>query len=259
MEIPRLFNLEGKVALITGASSGLGVAFCEAMAEAGANVVGAARRLPLVKETIKKIERLGHRNLAIKADVSKEEDTKKMVDRILSEFGRIDILINNAGISPDPMPLHKISLKDWNEVIATNLTGVMLCCREVLKIMVEQRKGKVINIASVAGMLGCAPLLTIPAYSASKGAIINLTRELAMEYIKMGINVNAIAPGFFHTNLGGFAKAEPAFHEILKKRIPLGKIGHPDELKGTALYLASSASDFVTGHILVVDGGYSVR
>ena len=259
MDITDLFSLKGKVALVTGASSGLGIAFAEAMAEAGADVVCAARRKELLDETVKKIEGIGRKSLAVATDVTKEEDVQNLVNKVMEQFGRIDILINNAGIADTPSPAHMIPIEEWDKVVAVNLRGSFLMAKEVLKVMVNQKSGKVINISSTWGNVGSSTIIPLPAYTATKGAIINLTRELALEYAPLGININCMAPGFFQSELGGGAYHNPEFVEIAAKTIPMGKIGEAGDLKGSVLYLASRASDFVTGHTLVIDGGYLAK
>ncbi|MBU1056648.1 MAG: glucose 1-dehydrogenase [Proteobacteria bacterium] len=257
MNVNDLFDLTGKVAIVTGASSGLGAAFAEAMAEAGAYVVCVARRedrLASVAETIKK---LGGTAFVIPADVRKEDDVQRMVSETIKKFGKLDIIFNNAGIAGKPLPIHEYELADWNDIMTTNITGVFLCAREAARQMVKQKSGKIINISSMFGQVGSA-LFPTPAYCASKGAISNLTREMAIEYASYGINVNAIAPGFFRTELGG-ADAWDEAVKLLAPTVPMHGVGVPDDLKGTAVYLASRASDYVTGHILVVDAGYTAR
>lgn len=256
MKVNSLFDLTGKVAIVTGASSGLGKAFAEAMAEAGADVVCAARRENRLIELADKINKLGCKSLVVPTDVCKEDDVKRMVSETVNKFGKLDIIFNNAGISSMPAPVHECTLEDWNKIINTNLTGVFLCAREAAKQMVKQKSGKIINISSMFGLVGA--LFPVPAYSAAKGAVTNLTREMAIEYAPFGINVNAIAPGFFRTEMGG-ADAWDEAVKIMTPTVPLHGVGIPDDLKGTAVYLASKASDYVTGHILVIDGGYTAK
>lgn len=259
MGIVNLFNLEGKVALVTGASGGLGRAFAEAMAEAGADVVCADLRAESLDETVKKIERIGRKGLAVVTDVTKAEDVQDMVRKGVERFGRIDILINNAGIAETPYPAHDLPVEEWDKVVAVNLRGVFLVAKEVLQVMVKQKEGKVINMGSVWGKVGSSSIVPLPAYTATKGAIINLTRELALEYAPLGIHVNCLAPGFFRSGLGEGAYQNPQFVDMASKTIPMGRIGEPEDLKGSILYLASKASDLVTGHALVIDGGYLAR
>ena len=253
-----LFTLEGKVAIVTGASVGLGACFAEAMAEAGADVVGADCQEKLLDETMERIGKLGRRVLAIPTDVTKEQDVKRMVETTVKEFGSLDIIINNAGIAGKSHPIHELSFEDWNRVVEVNLNGVFFCIREAAKVMIKQKRGKIINIASVWGLVGTSSVAPLPHYAATKGAVVNLTREAALEYAKYGMNVNAIAPGFFGgtqlasgmgvEDLSGFIKKAEAI-------IPTGKFGVASDLKGTAIYLASRASDAVTGHILSIDNG----
>lgn len=257
MTVNNLFDLTGKVAIVTGASSGLGTAFAEAMAEAGADVVCVARREDRLADVAEKINELGGRAYTIPTDVRSEDDVKRMVSETIKKFGKLDIIFNNAGISGKPLPVHEYTLKDWNDIMATNLTGVFLCAREAARQMITQKNGKIINISSMFGQVGSA-LFPTPAYCASKGAITNLTREMALEYAPFGINVNAIAPGFFRTELGG-ADAWDEAVKLLAPTVPMHGVGVPDDLKGTAVYLASKASDYVTGHILVIDAGYTAR
>ncbi len=252
-----LFDLEGKVAIVTGAGSGLGRAFAEALAEYGARIIAADIDINGAKETVEFIKKEYKKDgIAIKVDVSKSEEVKGMVRETLNHFKKIDILVNNAGIAGTPLPAHELPEEDWNAVLAVNLTGVFLCAKEVLKVMVSQRSGKIINIASIWGVLGSSSVIPLPGYTATKGAVINLTRELALEYYKYGINVNCIAPGFYAgTKLGGGMGAYPEFVEKATKIIPHGKMGEPNDLKGTIIYLSSKASDPVNGLILIADHG----
>ena len=255
MPFPKPFNLDGKVALVTGAASGLGIAFAEAMAEAGADVVCADINAKGLEETVRKIEKIGKKAVALICDVSKEEDVKRMMEKTVEAFGRLDILFNNAGIAEEtPKPLHEYTTEEWNRILAVDLQGVFFCAREALKIMVKQRSGKIINISSAFGLVGSSGLFPIPAYNAAKGAVVNLTRELGLEYAAMGINVNAICPGFYRTNLGG-GSDDPDFVQAVKEFVPMGKMAEPEDLKGTAIYLASEASDYMCGQMVVTDGG----
>jgi len=254
-----LFSLKGKVAVVTGAGSGLGVAFSVAMAEAGADVVCADIRKEGAAETISKIEGLGQKGLSVGCDVTREEDVENMVKKGVERFGKIDILINSAGISDAPHPAHELPVEEWDKVVAVNLRGIFLVAKEVLKVMVKQKEGKVVNVGSVWGQVGSSTIIALPAYTATKGAIINFTRELALEYAPLGIHVNCLAPGFFRSELGGGAYHNPEFVKMATKTIPMGSIGEAEDLKGSILYLASKASDFVTGHVLVIDGGYLAK
>ncbi len=255
MSYPKPFNLDGRIALVTGAANGLGVAFAEAMAEAGAAVVCADIDGEGLKKTTKRIGEIGRKALPLICDVSEEEEVKRMMKDTLEAFGRLDILFNNAGIAEEmPKPLHEYTTEEWNRILAVDLQGVFFCARESLKIMVKQKSGKIINIASIYGLAGSSSIMPIPAYAAAKGAVVNLTRELGLEYAPFGINVNAICPGFYRTHLGG-GSDDPDFVKAVKEFVPMGKMAEPEDLKGTAIYLASSASDYMCGQMIVTDGG----
>ena len=260
MKAMELFSLKGKVALITGAGSGLGRAFAVAMAEAGANVVCSDIDGDSAGIIAKDISEMGSQSLAVTCDVSDEGDVKEMINRTIKELGQLDILFNNAGIAGTILPVHELSVSDWDKIVAINLRGVFLCSKEAIKVMLQQDRGKIINISSVWGLVG-GSFFPISGYSATKGAVVNFTREMALQYAEFGINVNCIAPGFFApTNLGGGLLAkDPKTAEKVASLIPTKKIGHPDDLKGTAIFLASPASDFVTGHTLVADAGFLAK
>lgn len=250
-----LFDLTGKTAVITGAGSGLGKAMAEAMGEAGASVVCVDINLDTAKETSDEIRKLNVDSIYLKCDVSKENEVKEAFKSIEAQFGRVDILFNNAGIRGPNVNLLQVSLDEWNHVINTNLTAMFLCAKEAIKIMLEQKSGKIINTASIWSFRGGFPVHMVPPYHAAKGALISLTKEMALEYARDGINVNAIVPGPFATNLSSRWKDEK-FQAGLVASIPLGRVGMPEDMKGTALFLASKASDYLTGAIIVVDGGY---
>lgn len=255
MNAKQLFDLSGRVAIVTGGSIGLGRQMAEALAEMGANLVLCARKKERCEQAAEELKKLGAKVLAIGCDVKNPDQIRETVQQAVSHFGRIDILINNAGASWGA-PVEEMTLEQWNKVIETNLTGTFLFSQAVGKFMVPQRRGKIINIASVAGLRGAQPELQAIGYHASKGGVIAFTRDLACKWGMHNVQVNAIAPGWFPTNM---SKVLIERHkEAFLKRIPLGRFGGDHDLKGAAVFLASAASDFVTGHVLVVDGGQTV-
>lgn len=256
MHVKELFDLTGKVAIVTGGGRGLGEQIAKGLAEAGANVVLCSRDEHACKEVSEELKRSGIEALAVKCDVTNPEDVQNVVKQTLETFGKIDILVNNSGASWGA-PAEEMPLEAWQKVLNVNVTGTFLMSQAVGKIMLEQNNGKIINIASVAGLQGTNPkYLDAIGYSASKGAVVNLTRDLAVKWGSRGVHVNAIAPGFFPTKMSKDVIAHGG-QEILEGT-PLRKFGSEHDLKGAALFLASPASDFVTGTILVVDGGSSV-
>jgi gluconate 5-dehydrogenase len=254
MEYPPIFDLSGSTAIVTGAGGGLGAACAEAMAEAGADVVLVDIDPIGLATTSATIAALGQRALAVECDIADEAAVAAMVAQAIAMFGSIEILINNAGIGdPEPLQIHQYPTDQWNKVMAVNLNGQFFCARAVLQHMVPEKRGKSINIASMWGLAGPSSIFPLPAYAATKGAIVNLTREMALQYAPLGITVNAICPGFYRTNLGPFD--DPEFLKAVTDFTPMGRIAEPHEIKGTAIYLASAASNFVTGLMLVADGG----
>lgn len=254
MKYPAIFDLTGRTAIVTGAGGGLGSACAEAMAEAGADVVLVDIDPVGLGKTAAAIEALGRRALPVECDIADETAVDAMVARAITTFGSIEILVNNAGIGdPEPLPIHQYPTDKWNKVVSINLNGQFFCARAVLKHMVPAKRGKIINIASMWGLAGPSSIFPLPAYAATKGAIVNLTREMALQYAPLGITVNAICPGFYRTKLGPFD--DPEFVKVVTDFTPMGRIAEPHEIKGTAIYLASAASDFVTGLMLVTDGG----
>jgi len=248
------FSLDGQVALVTGAAGGLGVAIAEAMAEAGADVGLIDIDSDGLSKTAALVRRMGRRAVELVADVSDEAAVVKAFATMDRSFDRFDILFNNAGIGdPEPKRLHEYSTDAWLRVVGINQHGVFYGAREALKRMVPRHRGKIINVASMWGLAGPSSVFPLPAYAATKGAVVNLTRELALQYAASGINVNAICPGFFRTKLGPFDDAD--FLRAITNFTPAGRIAEPEEIKGTAIYLASAASDFVHGLMLVIDGG----
>ena len=258
-----VFDLSGKVALVTGAAGGFGRFFSQVLAEAGAHVVCSDVDADSLRETVRLVEQVGVRAVASVADVSSPEAVRGMVDGAVSVFGRLDVAVNNAGIVTKPSRIHEISLDDWHRLIAIDLTGVFLCMREELRVMVEQGGGVVINIASVAGLLGVEPALMPRAnYVAAKHGVIGLTKQAALEYAQDGIRVNAIAPGWFSgTSLGRERRASEsqgdaaALRQRRDEAIPMRRTGDISELRGLLLFLASDASSYVTGQVHVIDGG----
>jgi len=249
-----LFDLTGRTAIVTGGSVGLGRQMAEALAEMGANLVLCARKKERCVQAAEELQTLGVKTLALACDVKNPADIHAVVASTLAAFGRIDILINNAGTSWGA-PVEEMRLEHWNKVIETNLTGTFLFSQAVGKTMIAQRRGKIIIIASVAGLGGAPPEFQAIGYHASKGGVIIFTKDLACKWGIHNIQVNAIAPGWFPTDMSQvlIERNKDAF----LSRIPLHRFGNDHDLKGAAVFLASDASDFVTGHVLVVDGGQS--
>jgi NAD(P)-dependent dehydrogenase (short-subunit alcohol dehydrogenase family) len=254
MNVRRLFDLSDRVAIITGGGVGLGRQMAEGLAEMGAHLILCARKKERCEQAAEELKALGVKTVALGCDVRNAAEIQQVVSATVSQFGRVDILINNAGASWGA-PVEEMPLEAWNKVIETNLTGTFLFAQAVGKVMIPQRRGKIINIASVAGLHGAPPEFQATGYHASKGGVITLTKDLACKWAMHNIYVNAIAPGWFPTNMSGVVIERNK--EMLRKRIPLGRFGSEQDLKGAAVLLASAASDFVTGHVLVVDGGQS--
>lgn len=249
------FSLEGKVAVVTGASFGLGQGMAEGLAEAGAHIVAVSRKRENLEEIEAGVRALGRTCLPVACDVSDRSQVQKMAAQAIDEYGRIDILVNNAGIIRRT-PAVDFSEADWQEVLDVNLNGVWYCCQEVGRGMVKRRRGKIINIASVLSFQGG---ILVPSYAASKGAIAQLTQALANEWAKHGVHVNGIAPGYCVTANTTALRNDPERSQTILARIPAGRWGNPDDLKGAVVFLASDASDYVHGHLMVVDGGWLGR
>ena len=247
------FSLDGKVALVTGGSRGIGKAAALGFAEAGADVVVASRKLPDLEEVAEEIRKLGRKSLAVAAHVGRPEERNQLVAQVKEEFGRIDILVNNAGTSPALSPVLDLEERLWDTVLNLNLKAAVFLSQAVAKVMKEHGGGKIINVASVAGYRHETHNAT---YAVSKVGVIMATRIMAQEWAQYNIRVNAIAPGHVHTRLGdSIFAAVPGYEEEFLQRVPMGRIGEPEEIVGAMIYLASDASSFVTGETIVVDGG----
>lgn len=249
----KMFDLTGKVAIVTGASSGLGVQFAEVLAQAGADVAIMARRVDRLEALKERITGMGRKCLAYGCDVSKEEDICKAMASVEKDFGKIDILVNNAGVVT-PGASEQYKAEDWDWVMNVNTRAVFIASREALKVMLKHNYGKIINIASVAGILGGPNNVS---YHTSKAAVVNMTRSLAGEYATRGITVNAIAPAVFASEMteGFFGGGEVS--DEAAGRTPAGRIGKPGELNGALIYFASDASSYTSGQTLAVDGGWT--
>jgi NAD(P)-dependent dehydrogenase (short-subunit alcohol dehydrogenase family) len=254
MKCRELFDLTGRVAIVTGGSIGLGRQMAQGLAEMGANLVLCGRKKENCQRAVEELQKLGVRVLPLGCDVKEPASIQAVVDATVKEFGRIDVLVNNAGTSWGA-PVEEMTLEQWNKVIETNLTGTFLFSQAVGKVMILHKKGKIINIASVAGLRGSSPKFSAIGYSTSKGGVILFTKDLARKWGMHNIQVNAIAPGWFPTKMS--EKVIERNKEDLLAEIPLGRLGGPEDLKGAAIFLASDASNFVTGQILAVDGGQS--
>jgi gluconate 5-dehydrogenase len=251
--VDELFSLKGRVAIVTGASRGLGKEAAEGLAEAGASVVLVARRSQWLEPTATEFEDRGFDVLVCTCDIADEAQVRSVAMKTLERFGRIDVLINNAGVSW-AAPFEEAAVESWSKVLATNVIGTELMTRAVLPAMRKQGYGKIVNVASVMGLVGVPKdILEASSYTASKGAIIAMTRELAVNYGAEGIRVNVIAPGFFPTRLASAVIDRAG--ERINSRTPLGRVGEEGELKGAILFLSAPASDYITGQVLAIDGG----
>jgi NAD(P)-dependent dehydrogenase (short-subunit alcohol dehydrogenase family) len=245
-----LFSLNGKTAVVIGGTSGIGKALALGLAEAGANVIAASRNETSVNETAKQIEALGRKTLRMTADVAQRASLEKLRDAVIAAFGKVDILVNCAGITTKA-PTLNFPEERWGEIMDTNLTGTLRGCQVFGEHMLSRKSGRIINIASLTTFVG---LFEVAAYGASKAGVGLLTKTLAVEWSRHGVLVNAIAPGVFRTSLNTALLDSPRGHELLA-RTPMGRFGEVRELVGAAVYLASDAASFVTGSILIVDGG----
>ena len=253
--VKELFDLKGRTAIVTGGSRGIGKEMAEALAEAGANLMLCARRENWLMETADEFRAKGFHVHAKVCDVSKPDDVQAVVDETVKKFGSLDILINNAGISwgemPETMPLEK-----WQNVIDVNLTSCFVFAQAAGRVMLKQKRGSIINIASIAGMKSSANGPFYAGYVASKAGLIGLTRELAASWGRQGIRVNAIAPGFFHSRLAD--AVIDLYERSIQENNAIPRVGEEGELKGVTVFLASDASSYVTGQTIVVDGGMTI-
>ncbi len=250
-----LFNLADKIALVTGGASGLGKAISLGFAEYGADVAPADANLAGARKVAEDIQAMGRRSLALQVNVRLSEQVVAMVERVVAEMGRIDILVNCAGVARRS-PVDEMTDEDWDISLDVNLRGTFLCCRAAGRVMLKQGGGRIINMASAAGLIG---IPNVANYCAGKASVIGLTRTLALEWAERGIRVNALAPSHFRTPFHQANLRDPKKVQQLVGQVPLGRFGEPREIVGPAVFLASDASSMVTGHVLAVDGGMTVK
>ena len=254
MDCPE-FSLPDKVALVTGAGRGIGRYLAQGLARYGADIIATGRTVSQLEEAAQEIRQLGRRCLVVPMDITQKADIEKGVEKAFQHFGRIDILVNNAGINI-PKPALEVTEEDWRRVLDSNLTGLFFCCQAVGRIMVNQKSGKIINISSQTGTVA---IQWRAAYCSSKAGVNLLTKVLALEWGPHNINVNAVAPTFIETPMTKPMLENLAFREMVLNKILLGRVGQPKDVLGAVIYLASEASDLVTGHVLLVDGGWTAH
>lgn len=252
---PALFSLQGRVAIVTGASSGLGARFAQVLHEAGAAVVVAARRRDRLDELVASLG--AERSLAVAVDVRDEAALPALVGAAVERFGRLDVMVNNAGIA-DPTPAEDEPTAMFRDVVEVNLTAVFAGCREAARVMLPRGSGSIVNVASALGLMGSWKIPNA-GYAASKGGVVNLTRDLGSQWAARGVRVNAIAPGWFESEMtAGLFESGEGWQRHLQRTVPAGRAGREGELDGALLFLAGDASTYVTGQTIVVDGGWSV-
>lgn len=255
MSVYDIFSIKGKTALVTGAGRGIGRVLARALAEAGCDVA----LLGLHKENLDKaaaeIERTGVKTITLKADVSQKDGVKEAFSRVKNNFGRLDICVNNAGVSMQ-VPAEEMPEEDWDAIIDINMKGVFFCCQEAAKIMIRQNSGTIINLGSISGSAVNVPQKQ-GVYNTSKAGVVMLSRSLAVEWAPYGIRVNSISPGYIKTEMTLETMSDLFPH--WESLTPMGRLGEAEELRGALLYLASDASSYMTGHDLIVDGGYTAR
>lgn len=248
-----MFDLSGKVAVVTGASKGLGKVIAKTLAKANAQVVVTSRNKELLEKVVQEIVADGNQAIAIPSDIQDISSIQSLFNEAKAQFGKVDILINNAGTSFAKSAL-EITEEEWKNVLDTNLTGLFFSCQSAGQLMVEQGRGKIVNIASVMGVVGD---VFISPYVASKGGVVQLTKALALEWARHKINVNAVGPGYVKTDMTIEALEEnEKFHSHVMEKTPLRRFGEPEEIAAAVLYLSSDEADYVTGHTLFVDGGW---
>jgi len=249
-----LFDLAGKVAMVTGSTKGLGETSAKALAKAGAEVAVCGRNPADLKRVPAEIQAMGRKSAGFELDVLSKEKVKKGVEQILNHFGRVDILVNNAGMNYR-VPVLEYPEDQWDLIINTNLKGYFLVAQAVVPQMIKRGYGKVINMSSIFGK---TPLPNQLAYSAAKGGVEQMTKVMALEWAKQGVRVNAIGPTYFETDMVKQIRNDPARFNFINERTPMGRWGYPPELEGTVIFLAATASDFITGQTIYVDGGWTV-
>ena len=255
MNVLSLFDLSGETAIVTGGGQGLGKEMACALAEAGADVVVVQRTVEVAEQTAEEIRQLGRDPMALKVDVTKSADVQGMVDTVMDKYGKIDILINNAGTGGEGTAFLDLTEERWDAMIDTHLKGTFLCNQAAGRVMVKAEKGSIVNMSSMSGFIVNRPQFQ-SAYNTAKAAIAHLTESLAAEWAKYNVRVNGIAPGYMKTPMTAKSLASERAKEWLAMT-PMGRVGEPYEIKGLALYLASPASSFVTGSVVQIDGGYT--
>ena len=257
MSVLDLFRLDGEVAIVTGGAQGLGEQMCIGLAEAGASVVVADLNLEKAQKVAEHIRTLGVSALAVKVDVTKKAEVETMVQKTLEQFGKVDVLVACAGVG-QWMKAEDMPEEDWKRVLDINLNGVFFACQAAGRAMIKRRKGSIITISSMSGIIVNTPQAQAH-YNASKAAVIMLTKSLAAEWAPYNVRVNTIAPGYMETQLvADLLKQCPEYGELWRKLTPMGRLGRPEEIKGPCVFLASPASSYLTGSVLVMDGGYTI-